>query len=440
MRRLFFALLLAGCGASDDGSVPDAAPDALPPLEASVDGAVDAGADAAPDVIVPPDPCASATPTCPSPPAASSEGKGLVAIDRCAFPMKANAAWQTSGALVVALEAITGKATVAQVLASANRVAVATASAPGAPAAVKLAFRWNAEDEASTTWTPQGITGSADASPNGLVGGKRSVLVSSYHSPAGNDPNKGVRIAFVDLSDPANPKYRFALLVTPTGSTTSPSIAPVVMHAGGLAWYGHYLYVASTGSGFRVFDLEHLLPMNTQVDEIGCTAGTCRAGLYAYAIPEVGAYVSQSTCDDLFSFVSLDRSTTPPSLLTGEYCSATACATPLSGRLRRFALDAITGRLAPAGTFWPTEALFMRQTQVQGAASRQGLHFLSSSAPAGGGGALYRAVVGKSATSGWLDSPEDLMVDEGSGWLWSLSEATGARAVAAMGLASYPAP
>ena len=354
--------------------------------------------------------------------------------------MKAGPAWQTSGALVTALEALTGKATVAQVLANANRTATATTTVPGAPAGVKLAFRWNAEDEASTTWTPQGITGSADASPTGLVSGKRVVLVSFYHSPTGGDANKGARIAFVDTTNAAAPVYRYALLVTPTGSTASPSVAPVPVHAGGIVWFGHYLYVAATGSGFRVFNLDHILPMDTSADTIGCAGGVCRAGLYAYAIPEVGAYVSESKCDDLFSFVSLDRSTSPPSLLTGEYCSATACATPLAGRLRRFALDTTTERLSAAPTFWPTEALFMQQRQVQGAASRAGVHYLSSSAPAAGAGALYRAAIGKAATSTWLDAPEDLMMNEGNGWIWSLSEGVGARAVAAMDRASYPAP
>ena len=79
-------------------------------------------------------------------------------------------------------------------------------------------------------------------------------------------------------------------------------------------------------------------------------------------------------------------------------------------------------------------------TQVQGAASRNGIFYLSSSEPAGGAGAMYRVSKGKSATSKWLDTPEDLMVDEPSGLLWSLSELHGERVVAAMKLGSYPPP
>ena len=82
----------------------------------------------------------------------------------------------------------------------------------------------------------------------------------------------------------------------------------------------------------------------------------------------------------------------------------------------------------------------MGHKQVQGAASRDGLYFFSSSAPAAAGGALYRVKGKKSATSGWIDTPEDLMVDEKNALLWSLSEGANARAVIGAKLASYPAP
>ena len=82
----------------------------------------------------------------------------------------------------------------------------------------------------------------------------------------------------------------------------------------------------------------------------------------------------------------------------------------------------------------------MGQRQVQGAASRQGLFYFSSSAPTGVGGALYRIKGKNSATSRWIDWPEDLMVDEKYDLLWSLSEGANARAVFGARLSSYPAP
>lgn len=320
----------------------------------------------------------------------TTAGSGVVAIDRCAFPIEEATTSSSLPPLVTALEKLAPKASTAAILADLNRTATAATAGlvPGAPPGVDVA----------------------------------------------------VRLAFVDVTNPQAPTYRFALLVEPTGTPQAPSFVPVTIHAGGLAWFGNYLYVVETGRGFRVFDMTRAMQVATDVDQIGCQAGVCRAGLYKYVVPQVGGYTSTKACAPLFSYVALDRSTTPPSLLSGEYCGGTACASqPLSGRAYRWPLDATTGRIG-AKTSWPSEAMLLGQTQVQGGASRKGVYYLSSSAPAGGGGALYRMRTGKSATSTWLDSPEDLMVDEANGPLWSLSEAAGKRVVAGMKLTSYPAP
>lgn len=411
---------------------PVPVPDGSIETDASIDAAVDAGAA---------DPCATQAPVCPT--TTTTAGSGVVAIDRCAFPIEEATTWSSLPPLVTALEKIAPTASTASILADLNRTATpaAAGSVPGAPPGVDVAVRWEAEDDDSTTWIPQGITGSADASATGLVDGKRVVVVSWYYTPpAGSTYEKGVRLAFVDVTNPQVPTYRFALLVEPTGTPQAPTFAPVVIHAGGLAWFGNLLYVVETGRGFRVFDMTRAMQVATDVDQIGCQAGTCRAGLYKYVVPQIGGYTSTSACAPLFSYVALDRSTTPPSLLSGEYCGGTACKSqPLAGRAYRWSLDATTGRLG-AKKSWPSEAMLLGQTQVQGAASRKGVYYLSSSAPAGGGGALYRVRTGKSATSTWLDAPEDVMVDEANGLLWSLSEAAGSRVIAGMKLTSYPAP
>ena len=156
-------------------------------------------------------------------------------------------------------------------------------------------------------------------------------------------------------------------------------------------------------------------------------------------LPQVGKYEVTSACEPIFSFVSLDRKSNPPSLVSGEYCSTTACDGPLAGRVHRWPLDPATGLLRSKTTF-PTEAFLTSHKQVQGAASIDGTFHLSSSAPAAGGGEIHRVAGKKSATSRWSDTPEDLMVDHADGWLWSLSEAPNARAVFAAKLASYPKP
>lgn len=413
---------LADAGA-DDAGLPDA----------GADGGMDAGIVDAGFV----DPCSQRTVQCPGLPANLVEGGGLRAIERCAFPMSAAAGFLGNTALIDALEQRTTPVTVSQVVSDANRVATRTTSVPGGPAGLDYAFEWNAEDEASTTWIPQGITGSADANPTGLVGGKRVILVSFYED---GGLNKGVRIAFVDITNQSAPRYRFALLVQPTGTVAAPNFVQVDAHAGGIVWFGNWLYVAQTGSGFRVFDLSRMLQVDTDMDVVGCTATTCRAGLYKYVIPQVGSYVDRSSCGPIFSWVSLDRGTSPPSLVSGEYCSTTACTGPLAGKIFHWPLDPSTGLLRGPTTTWPLDAFVMGQRQVQGGATRAGITYLSSSAPAGGGGELYCLNPTRSVTANFSDSPEDLMVDGTRSLLWSLSEAPNARAVYSVRFASYPVP
>ncbi len=417
---------------SPSGNVPT---DAMAPLDASPDARPsDAGPDA-PGPFV--DSCSlQAAPACPTLPAALTEGSGLRAIDRCAFPMAAAAGFGQNSALLDALEKLAPKVSVSDVIADANRIATRSTSVPGNPAGVGYAFRWNAEDDDSTTWIPQGITGTPDADSTGIVGGKRAVLVSFYEDTT---LGKGVRIAFTDLTDPAAPKYRFALLVEPKGSVTAPTFGVVDVHAGGIVWFGTRLYVAQTGTGFRVFDMSRILRVAVDQDTIGCTTTTCRAGLYKYVVPQIGTYVDKSACAPIFSWVSLDRSTTPPALVSGEYCTTGVCPSPIGGRVFRWPLDPSTGLLRGATTY-PLDAHYTSHRQNQGGASRNGTFYFSSSAPAGGGGALYRTKIAKSATSVWSDAPEDLMVDEGRGLLWSLVEAPGSRVVFGAAFTSYPAP
>lgn len=375
-------------------------------------------------------------PACPAMPSNLVEGAGLRSIDRCAFPISLSAASFTNTALLDALALRATPATVATVLADTNRVATQTTMAPGNPAGLAYAFRWNTEDENSTTWIPQGITGSADADASGLVGGKRVVLVSWYEDAG---LQKGVRIAFVDITTPSAPRYRFALLVEATGTIAAPNLTQVDAHAGGIVWYGPYLSMAQTGSGFRVFDLRRMLEVATDVDTMGCTATVCRAGLYKYVIPQVAEYVDRSSCNPIFSWVSLDRGTAPPTLVSGEYCSGSACSGPLAGRVFRWPLDSSTHLLRGTRT-WPVFAGYMGQRQVQGGTQRFGTTYLSSSAPAGGGGALYSLNTTRSFTSNFVDAPEDLMVDEQNMVLWSLSEAAGDRVVLSVRFSNYPVP
>ncbi|MEO8797586.1 MAG: hypothetical protein ABI551_06855 [Polyangiaceae bacterium] len=243
--------------------------------------------DAAVDASVSPpvDPCAAKAAKCPT--TTTTSGSGLVAIDRCAFPIQESAVFGSLPTLVTALEKIAPHASTATILGDLNRAATATTAVPGAPPGVGVAFQWATDDDAVTTWVPQGITGSADASASGLVDGRRVVLVSWYYTPPdGSTYEKGVRLAFVDVTNPQKPTYRFVLLVEPTGTAATPDFAPITIHAGGIAWFGDLLYMVETGKGFRVFDTSRAMQIATDADVIGCTSTGCHTGLYKYVVPQ----------------------------------------------------------------------------------------------------------------------------------------------------------
>lgn len=418
--------LTGACGTTGDADDPDA-------------GGGDAGADAAPDPDAGPrpDPCAGAAPACPVAPGGLVEDGGLVPIDRCAFPLEDRDEWRDRGAIVDDLAAALDTVPLADVLGDLNRTAtpIATGALPGDAPGVRQAFGWQSGDNGVAYWIPQGITGSGDAVTGGRVDGRRVLMVSWYYDPAG-DPgstvDKGVRVAVVDATDPTDVRYRFVLLVDPVVVDGHASFAPVPVHAGGLAWVGHYLYVVHTGVGFRVFDLDHVMKVDTSVDAIGYDATTdaYHAHGYAYVLPQVDTVAQVSACAPRFSFVSVDRTSTPPSLLSGEYD-----ATSITGRLYRWPLDAATGRLQVVGDgrVIADRAWWSGHSHLQGGLALDDTVWLSSSKPPGAGGDLYHAREGApSQTFGWSDSPEDLSYDPVDASLWSLSEAAGARYVFAV--------
>ena len=414
VRRFALLPLALAVGCTDgsetgDGDTIDAAP----------------SADAAPAPL--PDPCADQMPACPAAPASMTEGGGLVAIDRCAFPLTERDEWAARAGVVDDLAAALDQVGVAGVLDDLNRTAapVGASALPGEPPGVRQAFGWQAGDMSVAYWIPQGIDG-------GRVDGRKVLLVSWYYDRAsdpGSTVEKGVRIAIVDATDPASVRYRFALLVEPEVVDGRPSFGPVAVHAGGLAWVGRYLYVVHTGVGFRVFDLDRILRVDASQDTIGRDAATGRyhAHGYAYVVPQVDTIAHASACAPRFSFVSVDRTTNPPSLLSGEYDAAS-----IRGRLYRWPLDPATGRLqvVGAGRVIAYEAWLAAHSHVQGALSLGDTVWLSSSKPAGTAGVLYRAKVGAPSRSfGWIDAPEDLAYDPGDRTMWSLSEGLNARYV-----------
>ncbi|MBM4366411.1 MAG: hypothetical protein FJ102_09345 [Deltaproteobacteria bacterium] len=217
-----------------------------------------------------------------------------------------------------------------------------------------IAFKWNDGDNSVAYWYPQGITGSYDAvGGHGLWGsssrhptdgdeseppdGKKLLLASWYCRSEAEygvgdglaDP-KGIRVSVVDVTEWDDPvRYRHILLVRPFMDDGVLDFEEVTYqdskygktsyHAGGIAWYGRYLYVAG-GSRLLVFDLRRVKEVEGSDDDLcGLHGGVYHARGYRYVCPLVAEYVVEEEDGAYFSNVAIDRSTTPHRLLGGRY-------------------------------------------------------------------------------------------------------------------------
>lgn len=303
------------------------------------------------------------------------------------------------------------------------------AALPKAPAATK-SLCWDAERAGSTTWVPQGITTSGDADDDGLWGADK-IILSGWHSTDALGRYDDARIQAVDYDTPAAAAHRMMYLAVPnsTGSTFSAAKA----HMGGMAWYGDKIYVTAVGNtstAIRVFSTKHILQLtDTTSNAIGKTPGGYAAYTYKYAMMQVGYYsYAGGTCSmasdtgvPCFSSISLDRSTSPATVVTTEYFSDQS----LHGRLYRF----------PMGTDYlltgtATEAFRSSVGNMQGVLSHGGKWYVAhSSATINGQLWTQTTTQSTSATCGststtacWAVHPEALTYDWSTGLVWSQSE------------------
>ena len=416
------------CGACGDG-------DACNGVETCVAGAC---------VTPAPASCPVAPPECITSGTAPGPTSGvLTAISAAGFRLVDEGGWSAAAQTLDAIAAHPSATPVGlgDVLADLNRTATKVTSVPGVEC-FHAGFTWEPGDVGVTYWWPQGISGTATAYPDGAYQGRKVALVSWYHKPeedAAGSPDKGVRVAIVDTTSLSDLHYRLALLVAPTTAGGKPTFGAVKVHAGGIAWYRDHLYVADTSNGFRVFDLTRILKVQTgdknAIGLVSDAAGYHAAG-YKYVIPQVSRYkLCGGSCCARFSFVALDPTTSPPSLLAGEYT-----ASELTGRLHRWPLDPSTGRmLETAGVVQATEAFFPGVAKMQGADAHAGAYFVATS-NGSGNGTLHVGSPGKSLKKrGWAVGPEDLHWSSFSDNLWTVSEYPGKRWVFAVKGASISA-
>ncbi|HZE41189.1 MAG TPA: hypothetical protein VE172_20510 [Stackebrandtia sp.] len=241
-------------------------------------------------------------------------------------------------------------------------------------------FCWDADDDTSADWTPQGITGSGDADPSGEVGGRR-LIAASWHFT----DNTFARISIADVSDAsAAPRYHHLLLVQPTADGNFTGVDNV--HADGLMWFGDRLFVA-TGGRLQVFSTEHIWQTGTSGDDAG-KVGLVGDGAYArwhgWAMPMIaeyrtgwGAGGSWKSCasvegdDPCMNSISLAPDRT--SFVTAEYYQPGAA----GGRVIRWGIDAATG--LPSGK--ATEAFASPIWHQQGIATDGTYFYITGDCP-----------------------------------------------------------
>src|SRR4051794_13143558 len=225
-------------------------------------------------------------------PAAVGANAALRRLDPAPFALRDTGTWATQQALIDELARRLPPTNMRGVLDSANRH-VRPLGRPRALRGVRgvvAGFRWKRSDEHTRLWYPQGISGSSDAIDGSVWDGHRVGLVSWYSRKPGK-ANEGVRVSVVRWDRLSKATYRHVLLVQPVRRGGNVSFDPVISHAGGIAWYGRWLYAADTNYGLRVSGVERTLPVaGDGSTPIGCTSRSCTATGYRFVLPQIASY------------------------------------------------------------------------------------------------------------------------------------------------------
>lgn len=271
--------------------------------------------------------------------------------------------------------------------------------------AVTRAYAWEERDNWDARWWPQGISWSTDYNaPEG-------VLVTTAYAKNRLGLTLGSRIAVVDL---ATLKYRHVLLVRPMFWQGRPIFRPLRSHAGGMVWYGpSYLHVAGARRGILTFQMEDVIKVPPSRATLG----------HHYILPVRFLYQAWSG-DMRYSFLSLDRSATPPELVAGEYGKDS-----MPTRLVRYELDGKHLAVHTEGASTP--ALFDDRgvAHMQGAVTVNGTWYVTQSRGPHNLGQLQVGEPGAFRVhKGALPiGPEDICYWPSRDELWSATEHVGSR-------------
>lgn len=308
----------------------------------------------------------------------------------------------------------------AGVLDDLNRLATPTKVPGRAPVS---GFLWNNQDNDSARWWPQGISSTADADPTGRVGGHR-MLVTSWYCKDDGGGRQGSRLTFVDLD---TLRYRHVLIVRAvTASSGATRLEPLHIHAGGVVWAGDHLHLAGTRRGVFTCRVSDIIRLEAGHD--------LHSFDHRYVLPLRFAYRAH-TPDDVeplrYSFLSLDRSSSTPALVAGEYGRQ-----DMSTRIASYPLDeqSLLPSAEPDGHFRPALLDPGGVGHMQGAVVVDERYYVTVSRGRSRRGHLYAGAPGRLQPHRWAlpPGPEDITYWPSTDQLWSLSEYPGRRFVFAM--------
>jgi hypothetical protein len=368
----------------------------------------------------------------------ASAAAGPTTLPANQFSLSAN--YHQFDALNDALVANLGIASVHTVMGNANHTRTAITDSLGL-SGYQGGFKFDSGDNNDCTNYPQGITTSRDAiGPGGHYDGHQLIAVSWYTKGGCDGDTTRSRITLVDWDADYPNSYRKILLVEPTGTAAAPSFKDIPIHAGGVSWYGDYLYVAETGRGMRVFNMKKILKTNTggTASQIGRQSnGLYYAHNYAYVLPQIGVITASTTSGTAmrWSSISLDR--VSRSIVMVEYTCASGCTAYPNRAPRAVRFPFASGATTFAATSTATQALRLPWYNLNGLASHNNRWWFANSSgkrlyywTPSAGAHSYAWVGGAESISYWEDSANPDM-------LWSLQEGIGHRNVFAVHQASY---
>lgn len=299
---------------------------------------------------------------------------------------------------------------------------------------VEAAFTWERADRATRRWWPQGITTSADASPDGTVDGRPVLLTSAYAKPVGG-VGQGSRITVVDLSDERRPRYAHVLLVQARLDEQGVvSLGPLQAHVGGIVWHGGLLHVAATAKGFWTCALDDVLRVDPLPAPEACGVGPEGVATFGhrFVLPVRWGHASRTPdgAEPLrFSFLSRSHGVPgPPEIMAGEYGHGS-----MTTRLWHYDLDPATHLLAAdaEGVSRPRPARVVGVERMQGAVVAHGRTYVTSSRGRLRRGSLWAEDDGVLHEHAYAlpPGPEDVAYWPERDQLWTLTEHPHTRAV-----------